>query len=422
MLRTLLATLAMLSCGSALAQTMPTGDPEQAGFSRAKLDQVMAVLNGEVEAGHIAGAVFAIERHGKVVWSAPVGFRDKAANVRMTTDSLFPLASMTKPIASVVAMTLVEQGKIALRDPLAKYLPAFKDVKVAKTAQGGGQGAPGPIETVPLERPITIQDLFRHTAGLVNGSLFTRTPVRQAYIDAGVYKEPETLAEEVDKIATLPLGYQPGTHWDYSQSVDVLARVAEIASGKPFDRLVADALTGPLAMHDTMYNVPEEDRARVAQPVPLATAGSLPPHQDVTQTTGHFQGNTGLVSTAGDYLRFAQMLLDHGRLGEARILGAGTVDLMRADALGPISRDTESGRYLLGPGYGFGLGFSVRIADGQSAWPGATGDFGWGGAFGTQFLIDPAHDMAAVLMINQLDQFPRIFEMFNTLVYETLAD
>ena len=405
----------------AFAQALATGEPEAAGLSRPRLEAVMNVLAGEVSAGRIGGAVFAIERHGNIVWLEATGYRDKAANVPMTTDSLFPLASMTKPIASVVAMTLVEQGKIALRDPLSKYVPAFKDVRVAKELQGGAPGTPGPIVTEPPVRPITIQDLFRHTAGLVNGGLFTRTPVRQAYRDAAVYKEPETLAQEVDKIATLPLAYQPGTHWDYSQSPDVLMRVAEVVSGKPFDQLVADTLTGPLGMKDTGYNVPEADQPRVAQPVPLPN-GALPPHQDTSHVTGHFQGNTGLVASAPDYLRFAQMLLGHGALGNVRILGGGTVDLMRSDALGAIPHDTESGDYLLGPGYGFGLGFSVRLTDGQSAFTGTVGAFGWGGAFGTQFVVDPKRDLAAVLMINQLDQFPRIFEMFNTLVYETAVD
>lgn len=415
------AIAAALFCGPALAQALPTGDPADAGLSKERLGKVMDVLAGEISAGHIAGAVFAIERHGKVVFLQATGYRDKASNTPMTTDSLFPLASMTKPIASVVAMTLVEQGKLALRDPVAKYLPAFKDVRVAKELQGGAAGTPGPIATEPLARPITIQDLFRHTAGLVNGGLFTRTPVRRAYMDAGVYKEPETLAEEVDKVATVPLAYQPGTHWDYSQSVDVLARVAEVVSGKPFNQLVADTLTGPLAMKDTSYNVPEADRARVAQPVPLPN-GSLPPHQDMSKPTGHFQGNTGLVASAPDYLRFTQMLLNHGSLNGVRILGGGTVDLMRSDVLGTIPHDTESGDYLLGPGYGFGLGFSVRTDDGLSAFPGTKDAFGWGGAFGTQFVVDPRRDMAAVLMVNQLNQFPRIFEMFNALVYQTLND
>ncbi len=245
--------------------------------------------------------------------------------------------------------------------------------------------------------------------------------VRQAYQDAGVYKEPETLAQEVDKVATLPLAYQPGTHWGYSQSPDVLARVAEIVSGKPFDQLVSDNLNGPLGMKDTTYNVPTTDQSRVAQPLPLPN-GALPSHQDTSHVTGHFQGNTGLVASAPDYLRFTQMLLDRGALGNTRILGGGTVGLMRSDALGATPHDTESGDYLLGPGYGFALGFSVRLTSGENAFPGTIGAFGWGGAFGTQFVVDPQRDMAAVLMVNQIDKFPCIFELFNTLVYETVID
>jgi CubicO group peptidase (beta-lactamase class C family) len=230
---------------------LPTGDPDGAGISRERLERVMLLLDGEVKEGRIAGAVFGIVRHGKLVWLKATGFRDKAANLPMTTDALFPLASMTKPIASVAAMSLVEQGKLALRDPVAKYLPAFKDVQVAKELQGGAPGRVGPIATEPLARPITIQDLLRHTAGLVN-NLFSRTPVRVAYVDAGVYQEPQTLAEEVDKIAKLPLAYQPGTHWDYSLSTDVLARVVEVVSGKRFNEFVAETITGPLQMADTV--------------------------------------------------------------------------------------------------------------------------------------------------------------------------
>jgi CubicO group peptidase (beta-lactamase class C family) len=375
-------------CNGALAQGLPTGDPDQEGVSRERLQRVMAILGSEVTDGRIAGAVFGLERHGKVVWLQATGFRDKPGNLPMTTDAIFPLASMTKPIASVAAMTLVEQGRIALRDPLSKYLPAFKTVRVARELQGGAPGTPGPIATVDPIRPITIQDLLRHTAGLVNGGFFSRTPVRVAYVDAGVYREPQTLAEEVDKIATLPLGYQPGTYWDYSQSVDVLARVVEVVSGEPFDRFVAENVTGPLKMADTAYNVAEANWSRVALPVALAD-GTMPPHPDAHVVTTHFQGNTGLVGTAPDYLRFTQMLLNRGTLDGARVLGGGTVDLMRSDALGPISHDTETGNDLLGPGYGFGLGFSVRIADGESAFPGTKGAFGWGGAFGTAFVVDP---------------------------------
>ena len=419
--RSVVAVIAVLISQGALAQGLPTASPDSVGVSSAKLEQVMGILDGEVKARRIAGAVFGMLRHGKLVWLKAVGIRDVAANQPMTTDTIFPLASMTKPIASVAAMTLVEQGRISLRDPLSKYLPAFKDAQVASEPHGGKPGTAGPIQTVPPERPIRIHDLFRHTAGLVNGNLFAKTPVRQAYVDAGVYAEPETLAEEVDKIAKLPLAYQPGTKWDYSQATDVLARVAEVASGSSFDKFIADTVTEPLRMKDTGYNVPEADWSRVAQPTALAD-GSLPRHQDVRTKTIHFQGNGGLFGSAPDYLRFMQMLLNHGMLDETRVLGGGTIDLMRADALGAIPHDSDSGNYLLGPGYGFGLGFYVRIADGESPFMATRGAYGWGGAYGTQFIIDPQRDMAAVLMINQVNQFNRIFELFNTLVYQTLAD
>jgi CubicO group peptidase (beta-lactamase class C family) len=419
-MRGLMMVMALaVTAGPAIAQ--PVSDLAGSGLSAEGLHRTMAVLQSEVDAGRIGGAVFGMVSHGKVVFLQSIGMRDKPAGLPMTNDALFPLASMTKPLASVALMTLVEQGRVLLHDPVANYIPAFKDMRVAKEFQGGPVGSTGPIDTVPANRLITVQDLLRHTAGLVNGGLYSRTPVRKAYVDAGVYQEPETLAEEIDKVAHLPLAYQPGTHWDYSQSVDVSARIVEIVSGKPFDQYLASVVTGPLGMDNTVFNVPEAKGKLVAQPLMLAD-GSLPTHQDTNHVTGHFQGNTGLVASAPDYLRFIEMLLGHGALGEARILGGGTVDLMRSDALGPILRDTESGERLLGPGYGFGLGFAVRIAAGEAALPGSVGAFGWSGAYGTQFVVDPARDIGAVLMVNQQNQARRMWELFPTLVYQTMLD
>ncbi len=400
---------------TAAAEALPPATPDSVGLSVERLQRVMDILDADVAAGRIGGAVFGVVRHGKLAWLEAAGYRDKTAGVRMTTDTLFPLASMTKPIASVAAMALVEQGRMVLSDPVAKYLPSFTDVKVA---------VPGPGGTITLEsakRPPTIQDLLRHTAGLLNAGLYPNTPVGKMYVAAGVYQEPQTLAEEVEKIAHLPLAYQPGSIWDYSQSVDVLARVVEVASGLPFDTFVAKEVTGRIGMKDTAYNLPATEWPRLAEPV-VDAAGRLPDRQDARRVNPHFQGNTGLISTATDYLRFGQMMLNGGSLDGGRVLGAGTVAYMTSDHLGSIPHDSASGRYLLGDGRGFGLGFSVRLATGLNVMPGSVGDYDWGGAYGTQFVIDPKQDMVAVLMLNQRNQFDRYFRLFRVMVYQALAN
>jgi CubicO group peptidase (beta-lactamase class C family) len=377
------------------------------------------VLRAEVADGHIAGAVFGIARHGKLAWLEAVGYRDRDAGDAMRTDAIFPLASMTKPIVSVAAMMLVERGKLFLADPVAEYLPQFAEMYVAVETRDSRTGT-ARTAYEPASSAITVQDALRHTAGMVNANLLPRTIVRQAYLDAGVTSTEQTLAERIDKLAKLPLAHHPGTAWEYSMAVDITGRLIEVVSGMPLDRFVAENVTGPLAMADTGYFVPEQNWNRIAQPIIDPATGQLPNHQDARKETKLKGGNTGMVATAADYLRFAQMMLNGGALGDVRVLGAGTVAHMRSDHLGAISRDGENARALLGPGRGFGLGFAVRLSAGENPMPGSVGDYDWSGAYRTRFLIDPQQDLVAVSMINQAN-YLRHSQLFRTLVYQTIA-
>jgi CubicO group peptidase (beta-lactamase class C family) len=382
----------------------------------------MNVLATEVEEGRIPGAVFGIARHGKLACLEAIGFRDKDSAGAMETDAIFPLASMTKPIVSVAAMTLVERGKLFLADPVAEYLPQFADLYVAVEMRDSRTGT-GRSVLQPSSSTITVQDLLRHTAGMVNPGVLPITPVRQRYLDAGIMDRDQTLTERVDKLARMPLAHHPGTAWEYSMAVDVTGRLIEVISGVPLDRFVAENVTGPLKMADTGYHVPERDWRRIARPGLDPATGKLPAQPDVRYPPKLVGGNNGIVGTAADYLRFSQMMLNGGALDDVRILGAGTVAYMSSDHLGPISRDTEIARRLLGPAIGFGLGFAVRLAAGEHPMPGSVGDYFWAGAHATIFVVDPKQDLVAVLMINQPGYLvPRCFQLFRTLVYQTLAE
>jgi CubicO group peptidase (beta-lactamase class C family) len=380
----------------------------------------MNVLDSEVTENRIPGAVFGIARHGKLAWLRAVGYREKASDDPLPADAIYALRSMTKPIVSLATMILVERGKLLLSDPVANYLPQFADMHVAIEKQDPRTGATE-IALERASRPITIQDLLRHTAGMVS-ALSSGTALHQQYIEAGVEGEDQTLAERVEKLARLPLAYHPGTVWEYSMSVDVIGRVIEVISGMPLDRFVAANVTGPLKMTDTGYYVAEHDWGRIAQPMIDPATGQLPEHQDRRHPPKLISGNSGMVGTAGDYLRFCQMMLNGGTLDDVRVLGGGTVAHMSSDHLGPISHESESGRRLIGPGRGFGLGVAVRLTPGQHPMPGSVGDFDWGGAYATKFVIDPKQDLTAVLMINQRNYFDRSSRLFRTLVYQTIAN
>ncbi len=365
-----------------------------------------------------------LARQGKLAYLRAFGFQEREQQRAMQPDSIFRIASMTKPVVSVAAMTLVEAGTLELERPVAFYLPEFAEAMVGVEALDGA-GKPT-LTLEPPARPMRVHDLLRHTSGLTYGA-FGKSLVKQTYNSAGLYNPEQSLAEMVGKLAKLPLAHQPGTMWDYSMSVDVLGRVIEVVSAQPLDRFVASRVTEPLGMSDTAFLLPEEKASRLAQPQPDKTTGQRPAMSDPTKPRW-FSGGGGIVSTAPDYARFCQMLLNRGELDGMRLLAPKTVALMTADALPPgLPRESEIAALMtdLAPtpemGQGFGLGFAVRVAPGLNPLPGSVGLFYWAGITGSYFWVDPQEELFAVLMVQlpvrQIDHYRRLVQ---TLTYQAL--
>jgi CubicO group peptidase (beta-lactamase class C family) len=395
-------------------------NPEQVGFSRDRLQRLTDHLRGEVEAGLIPGATMLIARHGKIAYFETAGFRDKAAKSPMTKDAIFRIYSMSKPITTVAAMALVEQGRLLLDSPVAAYIPQFADAKVGVPRPGLMAGMPPVMDLLPAGRPMTVQDLMRHTSGLTYG--FFDTPVAALYRDANFFGGDFTNAEFVEMLAKLPLAFQPGAGWNYSHSTDVLGRVVEIVSGKSLFAWEQEQILGPLGMSDTSFCLADQlKHGRVAEPAPpdhLVVGG--PPY-DPRRALKSQMGGQGMQSTALDYARFLQMLLNGGAFEGKRVLGPETVAYMTADHLG---RDIGPGPtwYIPGPGYGFGLGFAVRRAAGEAGHSGSAGNFHWSGAAGTLFWCDPKRDFFAVLMIQASMQLFRLEGLLRNMVYAALTE
>jgi CubicO group peptidase (beta-lactamase class C family) len=382
--------------------------PEQVGVSREKLGRIHDVLSEHIADGKLAGTVVMVARKGKLIYADAAGFQDKDEGKPMAPDAIFRIYSMTKPLVSVAAMMLVEDGKIELTDPVSKFFPAFKGQQVS-VARTDGEFARTTYTTVPAEREIIVQDLLRHTAGLAYGEITLNAPVRDAYAKAGLYlpgvrdydARDLTPAEEVERLAKAPLAHQPGTVWEYSMAVDLLGRVVEAASGKRLADFLAQRLFEPLKMQDSGFSVPAGKMARLAQPLAVDFASGQPIKLiDVSKEPKNDSGGAGGVSTAADYLRFAQMLLNGGQLDGTRVLSRTTIALMTSDHLGTrIAAPVTPSELLLGtPGYTFGLGFAVRQGAGVAAVPGSPGDFMWAGYAGTYFWVDPKEELVAVFM------------------------
>jgi CubicO group peptidase (beta-lactamase class C family) len=386
-----------------------------AGLAPDRLQRITAAFEAAVEGGRIGGAVLAIRRRGETAYLETIGYRDKAAGDPMTEDAIFRLYSMTKPLVSVTAMILVERGQLLLGDPVAKYLPSFAGQQVAAP-----DPATGDLKLERVRRPATIQDLLRHTSGLVYDQLFESTPVKRLYREAEISSRRETLAEKIERLGALPLAHHPGEVFEYGYSTDVLGRVIEVVTGRSLDAVIADEITRPLGMVDTAFFVPPEKLHRLAEPV--AVAGKIPPLRRVADPPLMLSGGGGMVGTMADYLRFCAMLQGGGVLDDTRILGAKTVAYTTADHLGDKRRDNSTGRYLLGAGHGFGLGFSVRLVPGESDMPGSVGDYSWGGLAGTQFWIDPREQLIAVMMIQQPNEFTDFWRLYRNLVYQAVVD
>ncbi|MGZ5836780.1 MAG: serine hydrolase domain-containing protein [Xanthobacteraceae bacterium] len=407
--------------------------PEQVGVSKEKLGRIHDALQESIADGKLAGTVVLVARKGKLIYADAAGFQDKDEGKPMALDSIFRIYSMTKPLVSVAAMMLVEDGKIELTDPVSKFFPAFKGQQVS-VARAAGEFARMSYTTVPADREIIVQDLLRHTAGLAYGEITLNAPVKDAYIKAGLYlpgvrdygARDLTPAEEVERLAKAPLAHQPGTVWEYSLAVDLLGRVVEAASGKRLADFLAQRLFEPLKMQDTGFWVPGAKMGRVAQPLAVDFASGQPIKViDVSKEPKNDSGGAGGVSTAADYLRFAQMLLNGGQLDGTRVLSRTTVALMTSDHLGTrIAAPVTPSELLLGtPGYTFGLGFAVRQGAGVAGVPGSAGEFMWAGYAGTYFWVDPKEELVAVYM-SQAPSTARAYyrKLVKQLVYAAIVN
>jgi CubicO group peptidase (beta-lactamase class C family) len=399
----------------ASAESLARTHPEKAGFFPQRLARITDYFNNEVKTGKIPGAIVLVQRRGQPAYYEGFGVRDVATKAPMTADTIFTLFSMTKPITSVAAMILVEQGKLALDDEVGKYIHGFYNIKVGDEKQGP-DGKPE-LSLVAPNRPILIHDLLRQSAGIPYASLAYGV-VKKPYDDANLISGKFTNAEVADKIATLPLIAQPGEKWVYGHSTDVLGRVIEVASGKSLYQFEKESLLDPLGMTGTSFFVTDPAKQKlIAKPLPDKDDRI---NLDPRVVTKWESGGGGMVSSMADFSRFLQMMLNGGELDGKRILARKTVDLMIANHIGGDTGIKPWVYYFPGAGYGFGLGFAVRTEAGVSHWAGSVGEYEWSGGSGTYFLVDPREDMFAILMIQSPSQRGRIQSALKSLIYGAL--
>jgi CubicO group peptidase (beta-lactamase class C family) len=386
-----------LIIAAASAQDFPSSRPESVGLSSERLARIGTTVQKDIDDKLIAGMVTLVIRHGQVAWFDARGSADREAGKPMQKDSIFRICSMSKPITCAAVMILYEEGKFLLEDPVSKYLPEFKNMKVLV------KPASGYPYTIPANKEITIKDLLRHTSGLTYP---WNADLGQAYDDSGVgdglSQYDGTIAEDVKRLATIPLLFNPGERFEYSLSMDVLGRLVEVISGMPFDQFLKTRLFDPLGMKDTYFFPPADKVARIATAYTYYDGKGLArfPDTAVVEGTEHytadypyngpkklFSGGAGLCSTAMDYARFCQMMLGGGKLGDVRILSRKSVELMSHDQLGKIDEK-----------FAYGLGFGVNGAKQPMDEIGTMGSFNWGGFYYTSFEIDPKEDMIIVSM------------------------
>ena len=398
--------LSLVAIAPARATELSTVKPEQVGLSSERLERITQMLRADVERGRIPGAVVVVARKDRIAYMRAVGFRDKAAGDPMAMDAIFRIASMTKPLVTVAALSLYEEGRLLLSDPVSKYIPAFKNQAVG-------------LERTPAEREMTIQDLMRHTSGLTYGNR-GKTEIYKMYPESStVSSQTLTMDEFIAKLSGVPLLYQPGTRWEYGLSTDVLGRVVEVAAGKPLGEVLAERIYRPLKMTDASFLVPGDKRGRIAQGLPThPDTGAEYKLVDPTVPKKFDCGGGCAVSTAGDYAKFAQMLVNRGTLNGVRVLGSRTVELMTADHLGAISHGTGASGW---PGYTWGLGVAVRQEKGIAPIPGSPGDFYWPGAFATYWWADPKEELAVVFM-TQSPLGRHYHHLIRGLVYQAITN
>ncbi len=411
-----------LACIPVFGQGLPSASPESVGLSAQRLERIGVVIQKNIEEGRLAGAVTLVARHGKVAWFKAQGMADKENGRPMPPDAIFRICSMTKPITSTAVMTLYEEGRFLLNDPVSKYLPEFRNMKVlAKTPSGE-------TYTMPANREITIKHLLTHTSGLTyhwNADLGAR--YRDANVAHGLLQYDGRIGDSIRALAGLPLLFNPGERFEYSLSLDVLGYLVEVLSGMPFDEFLRKRIFEPIGMKDTFFFLPDEKVARLATAYTWYDGKGLNrfPDKPIVEGTLEysadypfrgpkklFAGGAGLCSSAADYARFCQMLLNGGQLDGQRLLSRKTVELMTHDQLGKINSD-----------FGFGLGFGISGVKAPLEEIGSPGNYGWGGFFYTEFVIDPKEDMVAIFMA-QLHPTGglNLNQVFKALAYQSIID
>jgi CubicO group peptidase (beta-lactamase class C family) len=395
--------------------------PASLGFCPDRTQAIVSTLQGHVDRRHLPGAVAMVVRRGQVLLNASVGQQNPQDGTPMGLDAIFRIYSMTKPIVSAATMALVERGKLLLTDPVARYLPEFSKVQVMARVDGHA------VTHAPKLAP-TVHDLLRHTSGLSYENLDAGAPqtepVQRLYAQARIGSRERSNAEFSLALAEIPLPFEPASVWEYSRSTDLLGALLEVVAGQSLGQLLHDTVLGPLGMEDTGFVVPPEKHGRIAEPFAQdPDGGTAMPLMDVRRKARMEAGGAGLASTAQDYARFLQCLLNLGTLDGVRILAPQTVHHMTADHLGSIAVN-RIGRSssLLPPGHGFGLGFAVRTHEGMSALPGSKGLYYWGGISGTTFFVDPAREFFALMMLQAPNQRDFYRPLFRNLVYAALID
>ncbi len=441
-----MAVLVTLLSATVVAKELPTAKPEREGLSSERLDRLTEFMQGRVDDGTMVGGLGMIARNGKVVYAETYGQADREAGRDMQDDAIFRIYSMTKPITAVALMILYEEGKFFLNDPVARYIPELADVELALStadgdtgmvsdgtaSQGIGTGDKSLVGQTrkPLRQP-TVRDLLTHTAGFTYG-IFGNTEVDQMYRAAGILRNDKTLQEFVSDLGQIPLQYEPGSRWHYSVSVDVQGRLVEVLSGMSFGEFLDQRLFTPLDMPDTSFTIEADNIPRLAQMYsPKGTAGRgffapatgaglevAAPEASIRYLEGGAfeSGGGGLLSTARDYMRFAQMLLNGGELDGVRILSPKTIELMTSNHLGDLPMGFNR------RGAGFGLGFGLVLDPGEVGEVSSAGEYNWGGAAGTTFWIDPQEDLIGLFMVQSLPHRTRLRSEFKHLTYQALVE
>jgi len=414
--RALMAAL-LLWVSGAIAEDQDAGS----GLLPGVLVHIDDYVRADIAKGVVPGATMTVVRHGKVAYRRAWGERDPTNSAPMTDDAIFRIYSMSKPITTVAAMMLVEEGRLGLQEPVAKYIPQFANVKVG--VERNGDNGQRVLDLVDPKQPMTIQDLMRHTSGITYG-FFGDSLVKKAYTDSQITRGDFDNAEFADRIAKLPLAYQPGTTWDYSHSTDILGRVIEVVSAKSLYAFEKERILDPLGMRDTSFYVKDQSKwPRIAEPLANDRAiGRDAEFGDPRVPRRWESGGGGMVSTTADYARFLQMLLSGGRLDEHHYLSPKSIAAMTSNQIGPAAGIVPGPFYLPGPGFGFGLGFAVRTEPGVAPQLGSVGEYFWSGAGGTTFWVDPSEDLFVVFMMQSPAQRLRYRIALHNMVYGALEN